>query len=181
MLTTTQREYVPVGRVCRPKNNDGYLLTSGIDTPETCQKKCDDDKIKCGAWEFENYIGGDNQECELYEYNIISYNETIAMGNECEVGLFRDDNNNDDDDRKNDSINNITNNDNDNDFLDSEEKELGEEHHRCCWIAKDIVDQQTNNTRSANVIRSGSGSSSTIIPYLPLTSIVVVLLLQFFL
>ena len=64
LLTTTQREYVPVGRVCRPKNNDGYLITSGIDTPESCQKKCDDDKIKCGAWEFENYNGGDNQECE---------------------------------------------------------------------------------------------------------------------
>ena len=179
LLTTKQREYVPVGRVCRPKNKDGYLITSGIDTPESCQKKCDDDKIKCGAWEFENYNGGDNQECELHEYNIISYNETIAMGNECEIGLLLDNNKDDDDDRKNDSINNIT--DNNNDILDSEEKELGEEHHRCCWIAKDIVDQQTNNTRSANVLRSGSGGSSTIITYLPLTSTVVVLLLQFFL
>jgi hypothetical protein len=179
LLTTKQREYVPVGRVCRPKNNDGYLITSGIDTPESCQKKCDDDKIKCGAWEFENYNGGDNQECELHESNIISYDETIAMGNDCEIGLFLDDNNNDDDDRKNDSINNIT--DNDNDFIDNEEKELGEDHHRCCWIAKDIVDQQTNNTRSANIISSGSGSSSTIITYLPLTSTVVVLLLQFIL
>lgn len=71
--------YVPVGKVCRPKNGDGYLITSGIDTPESCRQKCDEDSERCGAWEFEDYAA-DNKECELHEFDVISYEETLAMG-----------------------------------------------------------------------------------------------------
>mmetsp|Transcript_53828 Transcript_53828/g.58367 ORF Transcript_53828/g.58367 Transcript_53828/m.58367 type:complete len:390 (-) Transcript_53828:2951-4120(-) len=116
-----KREYVPVGRVCRPKNDDGYSILSGIDTPQSCQQKCDNDAPKCGAWEFENYDGGDNRECELHESNVISYDETIDMG-DCEKR----------------GIENITD-----DLL---EEELGEVYYRCCWITKEIVDLQTNTT-----------------------------------
>ena len=61
----TFRTYVAVGRVCRPKNGDGYSIESGIDTPQSCQQKCDDDSAKCGAWEYEDH-DADNKECELH-------------------------------------------------------------------------------------------------------------------
>lgn len=82
-VTTTAvegpREYLPVGKVCRPKNGDGYDIASGIDTPESCRKKCDDDASRCGAWEFEDYAT-DNKECELHEIEVVSYEQTLAMG-----------------------------------------------------------------------------------------------------
>ena len=85
--TTIQaREYVPVGKVCRPKNGDGYSIASGIDTPESCKQKCDEDATKCGAWEFENYDGGDNRECELHELDAVSYDETVAM-EDCQIPI----------------------------------------------------------------------------------------------
>ncbi len=77
------REYLPVGKVCRPKNGDGYSITSGVDTPESCQKKCDDEASKCGAWEFEDH-DLDNKECELHESNVVSYDESLVMG-ACEI------------------------------------------------------------------------------------------------
>lgn len=80
--TLGSREYLPVGKVCRPKNGDGYSITSGVDTPESCQEKCDDEASKCGAWEFEDH-DLDNKECELHEVDIVSYEETLAMG-DCE-------------------------------------------------------------------------------------------------
>lgn len=82
-VRTGPREYVPVGKVCRPKNGDGYSITSGVDTPESCRKKCDDDATKCGAWEFEEH-DFDNKECELHEIDVVSYQETMAMG-DCEI------------------------------------------------------------------------------------------------
>jgi len=82
-VRTGPREYVPVGKVCRPKNGDGYSITSGVDTPESCRKKCDDDATKCGAWEFEEH-DFDNKECELHEIDVVSYEETMAMG-DCEI------------------------------------------------------------------------------------------------
>ena len=82
-ISTGSREYLPVGKVCRPKNGDGYSITSGVDTPESCQKKCDDEASKCGAWEFEDH-DLDNKECELHEINVVSYEETLAMG-DCEI------------------------------------------------------------------------------------------------
>ena len=81
-----QREYLAVGRVCRPKNSDGYDIASGIDTPETCRQKCDNDSSKCGAWEYEDYKGGDDKECELHERNVVSYTDTKDMG-ECVLPL----------------------------------------------------------------------------------------------
>ena len=81
--TSIPREYIAVGRVCRPKNGDGYSIASGIDTPESCQQKCDDDSTRCGAWEYEDH-GSDDKECELHERNVISYRDTQAMG-ECQL------------------------------------------------------------------------------------------------
>ncbi len=82
-VRSTPREYVPVGKVCRPKNGDGYARASGVDTPESCRKKCDDEATKCGAWEFEDH-DLDNKECELHEIDVVSYEETLAMG-DCEI------------------------------------------------------------------------------------------------
>jgi len=76
-------QYIATGKVCRPKNNDGYSRVSGVDTPQSCRQKCDDDSDKCGAWEFEDH-DMDNKECELHERNIISYQDTKDMG-ECQV------------------------------------------------------------------------------------------------
>jgi len=73
-------QYIASGRVCRPKNYDGYSRVSGVDTPQSCKQKCDDDSDKCGAWEFEDH-DMDNKECELHERNIISYQDTKDMGN----------------------------------------------------------------------------------------------------
>jgi len=75
--------YVPVGRVCRPKNADGYAIFTGVDTPESCRRRCDKDFPRCGAWEFENYAL-DDKECELHERSVVSYNETLAMG-DCQI------------------------------------------------------------------------------------------------
>jgi len=46
--TTRAREYAKVGRVCRPKNGDGYeTLEAELDD---CKARCDGDP-KCGAYE----------------------------------------------------------------------------------------------------------------------------------
>jgi plastocyanin len=79
MIAEGPRDYLPVGKVCRPKNGDGYVIASDIDTPESCRKKCDDYASRCGAWEFEDY-DADNKECELHEIDVVSYEETLAMG-----------------------------------------------------------------------------------------------------
>ena len=76
-------QYFATGKVCRPKNNDGYSRESGVDTPQSCKQKCDDDSARCGAWEFEDH-DMDNKECELHERNVISYQDTKEMG-ECQV------------------------------------------------------------------------------------------------
>lgn len=76
-------QYIATGRVCRPKNNDGYSRVSGVDTPQSCRQKCDDDSDKCGAWEFEDH-DMDNKECELHERDVISYQDTKDMG-ECQI------------------------------------------------------------------------------------------------
>ena len=83
-LEESRDGYVPVGKVCRPKNGEGYSVTSGVDTPASCRQKCDEDSERCGAWEFEDYAA-DNKECELHEFDVISYEETLAMG-ECLMG-----------------------------------------------------------------------------------------------
>ena len=80
---TTPRQYVPVGKVCRPKNNDGYKIWSGVDTPESCQAKCEAEADVCGAWEYENH-SFDNKECELHEASVVSVEQTRAQG-ECEL------------------------------------------------------------------------------------------------
>ena len=72
-------QYIATGRVCRPKNNDGYSRESGVDTPQSCQQKCNDDSARCGAWEFEDH-DMDNKECELHERDVISYQDTKEMG-----------------------------------------------------------------------------------------------------
>mmetsp|Transcript_49860 Transcript_49860/g.97558 ORF Transcript_49860/g.97558 Transcript_49860/m.97558 type:complete len:324 (+) Transcript_49860:58-1029(+) len=77
------RRYNQSGAVCRPKNGDGYRIWSGIDTPKSCEEKCEADASKCGAWEFENH-NGDNRECELHEKSVISVEETKAMG-KCQI------------------------------------------------------------------------------------------------
>jgi hypothetical protein len=71
-------KYLAVGTVCRPKNGDGYSLTTGVDTPESCRNKCEEDD-RCGAWEFENY-SMDDRECELHETDVISFEDTRATG-----------------------------------------------------------------------------------------------------
>lgn len=76
-------QYIATGRVCRPKNNDGYSRVSAVDTPQSCQQKCNDDSARCGAWEFEDH-DMDNKECELHERDVISYQDTKDMG-ECQV------------------------------------------------------------------------------------------------
>lgn len=124
-IRTGPREYVPVGKVCRPKNGDGYSITSGVDTPESCRKKCDDAADRCGAWEFEDH-DLDNKECELHEIEVVSYKETIAMG-DCEIP-------------------NAT----------------GNVDYRCCWIAKEIVETQTETDSivgDEDALSSGSGTS----------------------
>jgi len=134
-----KREYFPVGRVCRPKNDDGYSIFSGVDTPQSCQQRCDNDAPKCGAWEFENYNGGDDRECELHESNIISYDETIAMGG-CEIIVIK------------------------NSTDDLLEEELVEEHLRCCWITKEIVDIQTNLMGNGPMITTDINTEQKLIP-----------------
>ena len=79
------RVYIPSGKVCRPKNYDGYELFTGVDTPESCRDRCNSEPDKCGAYEFENY-SLDNRECELHERSIISYQDTLKQG-ECELGI----------------------------------------------------------------------------------------------
>jgi len=132
------RDYLPVGRVCRPKNGDGYSIASGVDTPESCQKKCDDDSSRCGAWEFEDHEL-DNRECELHEIEVVSYEETLAMG-DCQLS------------------------------------EITGEEYRCCWIAREIVEMQTetlsngNETAQSETAQSVSGAFS-ISPVLTVFSI----------
>mmetsp|Transcript_34749 Transcript_34749/g.107514 ORF Transcript_34749/g.107514 Transcript_34749/m.107514 type:complete len:185 (+) Transcript_34749:397-951(+) len=79
--TTRAREYAKVGRVCRPKNGDGYeTLEAELDD---CKARCDGDP-KCGAYEYENY-SADFKECELHESTIIDASLTEAEG-PCEAG-----------------------------------------------------------------------------------------------
>ena len=56
------KSYAEVGRVCRPKNDDGYVTTK-VEDAAACQALCDADTT-CGAWEYENYAA-DDRECEL--------------------------------------------------------------------------------------------------------------------
>lgn len=77
------REYAPVGRVCRPKNGDGYALFTGLDDPNSCRDRCEADAVNCGAWEFENYAG-DDRECELHERSVVSVQATRDMG-DCQI------------------------------------------------------------------------------------------------
>ena len=79
------RVYIPSGKVCRPKNNDGYALFTGVDTPESCRDRCNSEANKCGAYEFENY-DLDNRECELHERSIISYQDTVELGG-CQLSM----------------------------------------------------------------------------------------------
>mmetsp|Transcript_39377 Transcript_39377/g.47344 ORF Transcript_39377/g.47344 Transcript_39377/m.47344 type:complete len:321 (+) Transcript_39377:177-1139(+) len=74
-----EREYVQGGMLCRPKNSDGYASWTKVDTPQSCQEKCNADGAKCGAWEFEHHTG-DDRECELHEKLVISMNETSLTG-----------------------------------------------------------------------------------------------------
>jgi hypothetical protein len=71
------KSYVEVGRVCRPKNNDGYVTTTVADAA-ACQTLCDAD-AKCGAWEYENYAA-DNRECELHEASVVDAEATALQG-----------------------------------------------------------------------------------------------------
>merc|ERR1711972_899357 len=70
--------------LCRPKNNDGYSISTGVASPAACQDKCDQDASTCGAWEYE-YHSGDDRECELHEASVISVASTQATG-ACQLG-----------------------------------------------------------------------------------------------
>jgi len=116
-LSSEQPEkYVASGTVCRPKNGDGYAIYRGVDTPESCSERCENDKERCGAWEFENY-GFDDRECELHEKSVVSFSETNATG-DCVIPSNEDEG--DGDGEGGDGI-------------------WG---YRCCWISKDVVDEQ---------------------------------------
>ena len=71
------KSYAEVGRVCRPKNDDGYVTTK-VEDAAACQALCDAD-TKCGAWEYENYAA-DDRECELHEANVVDAKATAAQG-----------------------------------------------------------------------------------------------------
>lgn len=121
-----RRTYSPVGTVCRPKNSDGYAIESGIDTPESCQQKCDQDAPKCGAWEFENH-DVDHRECELHEATIISYHETLTMG-ACDLPPSS-------------SLSSLSATNSSLDDIDDEIAFL-QHDYRCCWILQDVIDEQ---------------------------------------
>mmetsp|Transcript_15113 Transcript_15113/g.45123 ORF Transcript_15113/g.45123 Transcript_15113/m.45123 type:complete len:202 (-) Transcript_15113:18-623(-) len=76
------REYAPVGAVCRPKNNDGYITVVAEGGPSECRGLCDADDV-CGAYEFENH-SADYKECELHEATVVDPVTTAAQG-PCEL------------------------------------------------------------------------------------------------
>jgi len=73
------REYQAVGMLCRPKNADGYSISTKVASAAACRAKCEADKEKCGAFEYE-YVAGDDRECELHEKTKVNPRETQAMG-----------------------------------------------------------------------------------------------------
>lgn len=75
----TPRKYDPVGMLCRPKNNDGYAISTQVVSASACRDKCEADAERCGAFEYE-YVAGDDRECELHEKAVVSRTETAAMG-----------------------------------------------------------------------------------------------------
>lgn len=75
----TPRDYEAVGRLCRPKNNDGYAISTQVVSASACREKCEEDADRCGAFEYE-YVAGDDRECELHEHTVVSRSETAATG-----------------------------------------------------------------------------------------------------
>jgi len=75
----TPRDYEAVGRLCRPKNNDGYAISTQVVSASACREKCEADAGRCGAFEYE-YVAGDDRECELHEQAVVSRLETAATG-----------------------------------------------------------------------------------------------------
>jgi len=73
------REYQAVGMLCRPKNADGYSISLEVASAAACREKCEADKDKCGAFEYE-YVPGDDRECELHEKTKVDWRATQAMG-----------------------------------------------------------------------------------------------------
>ena len=71
------KSYAEVGRVCRPKNDDGYVTTK-VEDAAACRALCDADTT-CGAWEYENYAA-DDRECELHEASVVDAKATAAQG-----------------------------------------------------------------------------------------------------
>lgn len=75
----TWRAYEAIGMLCRPKNGDGYAISTKVKTASECRAKCDADRSRCGAFEYE-YVSGDDRECELHEQVLVSRSETEATG-----------------------------------------------------------------------------------------------------
>jgi len=75
----TPRDYDAVGQLCRPKNNDGYAISTQVVSASACREKCEADAGRCGAFEYE-YVAGDDRECELHEQTVVSRSETAATG-----------------------------------------------------------------------------------------------------
>ena len=73
------RTYDAVGQLCRPKNSDGYSISTQVVTAAACRAKCEADAGKCGAFEYE-FVAGDDRECELHEKTVVSVTESRAMG-----------------------------------------------------------------------------------------------------
>lgn len=73
------RNYEAVGQLCRPKNNDGYAISTQVVSASACRDKCEADASRCGAFEYE-YVAGDDRECELHEKGWVDRAATAAMG-----------------------------------------------------------------------------------------------------
>jgi len=127
----SMREYQAVGMLCRTKNADGYSISTKVASAAACRAKCEADKEKCGAFEYE-YVAGDDRECELHEKTKVDPRATQAMG-PC---LLRTDGGGDT-------------------MLDA--PVLGE--YRCCWILKELANC-TSPAAPATAVSSAVSASA---------------------
>merc|ERR1719277_2994679 len=65
--------------LCRPKNSDGYAISTQVATAGACRELCEADAERCGAFEYE-YTNFDDRECELHEKWVVEEAATAAMG-----------------------------------------------------------------------------------------------------